>query len=166
MAWAGLRIPGKARRRVSAEDLAQEVWLRAVRIYEQSFDPSRSSPRAWLFAVAKNILLELQRVTMRDREHPAEGRTSRYQHLAEVPADVTSTTSRVSRDEGVRNFVARVEAMAEDDRKLLLYCGMEGLTLREAAERLGIEHEAAGKRWQRLRTVLLQWPACRNLMAL
>lgn len=150
---------------MTPEDVAQEVWLRAVRIYETAFDPARSSARAWLFAIAKNILLEVQRAASRSRERPADGSTTRLLALEQVPASITTITARVSRDEGVRQFLARVEGLLDDDRKLLLYCGMEDLTLREAAERLGIDHEVASKRWQRLRARIAQWRISRDLVA-
>ncbi len=165
VAWASIRIPEHLRSQVTPEDLAQEVWLRAVRIYATSFDPARSSARSWLFGLAKNILLEAQRAALRHRERPAEGRTSKLMALEQVPESITSFTARIGRDEGVRQFLVYVDGMSEDDRKLLLYCGMEDLPLREAAERLGVDLEVASKRWQRLRTRLAELRVSRDLLA-
>lgn len=166
VAWAAIRIPDQARRHVAPEDVAQEVWLRATRIYSTSFDPRRSSPRAWMFAVAKNVLLEVQRAAARLRpEQGADGRTTRCLSLAEVPASITSLTTRLARDDAVHQFLERVGALADEDRRLLVHCGMEELPLREAAERLGITSEAATKRWQRLRAHVAEWRVSANLLA-
>jgi RNA polymerase sigma factor (sigma-70 family) len=166
IAWASLRIPQQIRTLVSPEDLAQEVWLRAARIYSTSFDPVSSSPRAWLFAVAKNVLLEAKRSALRLRERSADGSTSRLLALEEVPASISSFTKRLAREDSIQKFLARVAEMSEDERSLLLYCAMEGLSLREAAERLGIDLEAATKRWQRLRARIAEWPSSREFLAL
>jgi RNA polymerase sigma factor (sigma-70 family) len=164
IAWAALRIPPELRATVSAEDVAQEVWLRAIRIHATSFDASRTSPRGWLFAVAKNVLLETMRAANHPRERGIDGRTSRWRALGEVPASITSITSRASRDEAVLDFVARIEQLDEADRMLAVHCGLEDMPIREAAQRLGIGHEAAGKRWQRLRQRMAEWPASRRLI--
>jgi DNA-directed RNA polymerase specialized sigma24 family protein len=42
---------------IDPQDVVQEVWLRAVKGYA-GFDPSVSSLRSWLLAIAKNVLLE------------------------------------------------------------------------------------------------------------
>lgn len=166
VAWAAIRLPVEARNHVAAEDVAQEVWLRAVRIYATSFDPARSSVRAWLFAVAKNVLLEIRRTVSRfAREHGADGRTSRCLALAEVPATITSLTTRLARDDAVRQVVERMGSLANDDRLLLVHCGMEGLPLRDAATQLGISADAASKRWQRLRADVAEWRVSANLLA-
>ncbi|MGE3173783.1 MAG: RNA polymerase sigma factor [Planctomycetota bacterium] len=165
VAWATIRIPAEWRAHVGPEDLAQEVWLRAVRIYPTSFDPERSSPRAWLFAVAKRVLLEVGRSAAQIRERGADGSTTRLMSLAEVPASITSITTRVGRDDAFQRFLAETARLAEDDRQLMLYCGMEDLPLREAAERLGIAQEACGKRWQRLRARIAQWPVASSMIA-
>jgi DNA-directed RNA polymerase specialized sigma24 family protein len=39
---------------------------------------------------------------------------------------------------------------------LIVYCGLEGLSVTEVAQRLGLSREAAFKRWQRLRDELGQ----------
>ena len=73
---------------------------------------------------------------------------------------------RVSRDEELARFREAVAALPEDERKLVLHCGLEGLPLREVGERLGISEEAAGKRWQRLRARLRTSELPAHLLAL
>ena len=164
-AWAQLRIRPGFRRAVSPEDLVQEVWLRAAQVLH-AFNPAKSSFRAWIFAVAKNVLLEVQRKLHRTwKDQTPEGDTGRALALDQVPESITSLTRRVARDEAVRRFVERAEALDEDDRRVLVHCGLEELTIAEAAGRLGLSPDATAKRWQRLRERIREWRAPRDLVA-
>jgi RNA polymerase sigma factor (sigma-70 family) len=164
-AWAKLRIRPEYRRAVSPEDLVQEVWLRAAQIFA-SFDAAKLSFRPWIFTVAKNVLFEVQRKAWKHtRETTPEGSTSRHLALGEVPADITSLTQRVQRDEGVRIFLDRVAKLDDEDRKTLIHCGLEELSLREAGERMDISREAVAKRWQRLRERIREWRIPDGLVA-
>ena len=112
------------------------------------------------------MLFEVQRKAWRHtRESTPEGSTSRLRALDDVPADVTSLTQRVQRDEGVRMFLDRVAQLDDDDRKTLIHCGLEELSLREAAERLDITRDAVAKRWQRLRDRIREWRIPEGLVA-
>jgi DNA-directed RNA polymerase specialized sigma24 family protein len=51
-------------------------------------------------------------------------------------------------------FLERINAFAREERELVLYCGLEGSSCREAATRMGLSEEATLKRWQRLRAEL------------
>lgn len=165
LAWANLRMSAPLRRAVSAEDLAQEVWLRAFEVFG-SFDPARTTFRAWLFAVGKRVLLEVQRRSLRlGRELAADGSSTRVLALQGVPDDVSSLTRRISRDERVRDFVQRIDELDEQDRMTAIHCGLEELTLGEAAQRLGESHEATGKRWQRLRHRMQGWAGALDLVS-
>ncbi len=60
----------------------------------------------------------------------------------------------MARDESLELFSEQVRAMEEDDRKLVVHCGLEGLPYKEVAERLALSADAVAKRWQRLRAKL------------
>lgn len=164
-AWARLRIRPEYRRALSAEDLVQEVWLRAAQTF-RSFDPSKGDFRPWIFTVAKNVLFETQRRAFRHtREQSPEGDTARLAALHQIPDDVTSLTQRVQKDESVRLFLDRVGELDEDDKRTLIHCGLEDLSLREAAERLDVTRDALAKRWQRLRERMRAWRMPEGLIA-
>jgi RNA polymerase sigma factor (sigma-70 family) len=165
-AWAQLRLPHSLRRVVSVDDVVQEVWLRVVRIYATSYEPQRSSPRAWVFAVAKLVLLEVERTAgEQQRREPAPGGSSWQRSVGELPEQITSLTKRVASDERIAHFVARMQELDEDDRRLLLFCGLEAMPQVEAAQRLGLSAAAAAKRWQRLRARVQTWGAAQELLA-
>jgi RNA polymerase sigma-70 factor (ECF subfamily) len=155
-AWASLRLRPEDRPGLLPEDLTQDVWLRAVEAY-RSFDPARTTFRAWLFAVAKNVLLEARKRVRRAVAAP--GGTGGLAALHQVPAEITSVTRRVARDEEVQRFVARVHELDEVDRQTVLHCGLEQMNLAEAAARLGESYDATAKRWQRLRERIRGWGA-------
>lgn len=147
-AWARLRI-GPAVGRLDPEDVVQEVWCRAVLRFRE-FDPERAPFRNWVFGVANVVLLESFRRLRAAASDPGE--TSRF--LDKVPDTATSISRRVARDEVYRSMVERLAQLEEDDRALVIYCGLEGLSYEEAAPLLRISAHAIAKRWQRLRARL------------
>ena len=59
----------RLRRRADAEDLTQATFERALRAWGR-FDPEQSSPRTWLLAIARNLLIDHYRADRSDREEP------------------------------------------------------------------------------------------------
>ncbi len=149
--WANLRLRPEQKAVLDPTDLVQEVWLRAWRKID-TFDADRIPFRFWVFRIAKNVALEASRQARkpdRGRQTPSDA-----DPLDVVADSITGVSARVARDESLGRFQEAVSALPEDERKLVLHCGLEGLPLREVGERLGISEEAAGKRWQRLRQKL------------
>ncbi len=149
-AWAVLRSPPG----VDPGDLLGEVWLNAVRSLHR-YDASRASFRAWLFGIAKKVLLhELRDLYRRDAVAGQAGSRASFERpdLEGVPESVTSLSRRIADDESMLRFLERVAALGREDRELLVYCGLEGYSCDEAATRLGLTRDATLKRWQRLRS--------------
>lgn len=158
-AWACMRLSPAERVHVAPEDLTQEVWLRAARVFA-SFDVTRTTFRAWLFAVGKKVLLEVRRRLRRFRsEHAAQGSTTRIHALDQVPLSISTITQRLSRNEDVQRFLARVEELEPIERKTVLHCGLEGMPMAVAATQLGEAASTTAKRWQRLRARMATWAA-------
>lgn len=163
-AWAHLRISGALRRGLDPEELMQEVWLRALR-NARSFGETGSSFRGWILGIARNVLLEALR-----RLHPAanpsadDSFTGKLFALDQCPDSITTITTRLSRDEGLRRFLDYVEGMEQEDRRILVHCGLEELTCAETATRLGLTLDATTKRWQRLRERLRDSGVGRQLL--
>ncbi|MCP3915070.1 MAG: sigma-70 family RNA polymerase sigma factor [bacterium] len=149
-AWASLRIMPVMRSRLDPQDAVQEIWMRALAIFER-FDPERSSFRAWLFRVAKNVMLEAFRHLRGGGGESAMGPTTKMFALERAPESITSFTTQLARDESIARFMEHVEELEPTDREILIHCGLEGLSGAEAAERLNLTREMVFKRWQRLR---------------
>jgi RNA polymerase sigma factor (sigma-70 family) len=132
---------------VDAEDVLQEVWLRAIPRFE-CYDAQRSSFQTWLIGIAKNVLLESLRGASAARY--ARAGSEQVSNLGAVPDSVTTLTRAVARNEDVQRMLTVVETLDPDERLLLLGHGVEGLTLAQIGLQLGVSAETAGKRWQRL----------------
>jgi RNA polymerase sigma-70 factor (ECF subfamily) len=154
--WCSLRVPLALRPRFDPEDLMQEIWLRAVRGLPR-FDRSVAAFRTWLFGIAANTLAEsLRNSALRLRERRLAPDTG----FDDLPADVTSVIQQVARREAVQRLVAACDALAAEDRQLLLLRGIEGLPHADVARHLGIQEPAAEMRWRRLVQRLRgQWSA-------
>lgn len=59
----------RVRSREEAEDLTQLTFERALRAWDR-FDPGRASPRTWLLAIARNLLIDHYRSDRSAREEP------------------------------------------------------------------------------------------------
>ena len=164
-AWAALRLRATLRGVFTAEDVVQEVWVRAARRLQDLDESTVIDVRGWLFGVARNVLLEIYREQRERRELPAGARTTLCRGIAECPDAVTSVASRLARHEGVTRLLELARtAGSEDDERLLVLCGLEGMTCSEAAIRLGLSEDAVTKRWQRLRARLRESEAVRALL--
>jgi len=154
VAWARLRASGKGPSASDVEDLLQEIWLRAFEEFP-AYDEARSSFRAWIFGIAKNVLYEAWRRGDRRAESTPSAAASA---LGAWPDVATTIRTRLARDEAVEALLARAQDFDPLDRKLLLHCGFEGMSCAAAARQLGLQAAAAGKRWQRLRSRLAERP--------
>lgn len=162
--WADLRIRREFRQHVSPEDVVQEVWCRAWKIFEK-FDPDNGSFRYWIFRVAKNVLYEALRILKDPGSSPGGGGTTRILMLDNIPDDATRITMRVARNESLTKCADWIRSLSEEDRKLVIHCGLEGLTYIETGERLAMGKEAVAKRWQRLREKLREQPIPQKLFS-
>ncbi|MFT4538389.1 MAG: RNA polymerase sigma-70 factor (ECF subfamily) [Planctomycetota bacterium] len=149
--WADLRIRPGQRSLIEPQDLVQEVWFRALRALED-FDPERIPFRLWIFRVAKNVLLEAFR--KQRGSSVGIGPTTKMRAIHSLPDSVTAVSKRLMRDESLSIFAEEVRGLPEEEQKLVLHCGLEGLPYKEVAERLRITSDAVAKRWQRLRSKL------------
>jgi RNA polymerase sigma-70 factor (ECF subfamily) len=119
-----LRLTGHDRAR--AEDVAQETLLRAWRRISV-LDDSHGSVRAWLFTVARNIVIDEWR-TPRSRSELA---------VADVPEGPTPDDHT---DQLLLSWVVAeaLTKLSSEHRAVLLECYYRGLPVAEAARRLGI----------------------------
>jgi RNA polymerase sigma-70 factor (ECF subfamily) len=122
-----LRLTGQDQAR--AEDVAQETLVRAWRHFS-SLDDARGSVRAWLFTVARNIVID-------------EWRTKRSQSevsVAEVPDSAGSGAAGDQTDQLLLSWVVAeaITKLSPDHRSVLLECYYRGYPVADAAHRLGI----------------------------
>jgi RNA polymerase sigma-70 factor (ECF subfamily) len=119
-----------------ADDLLQEVFLKAL-LQGKGFCQI-DNPRAWLFHVARNLLVDRLRLTMEHVPLP-DDLTAEPKHAFE-PVDVLS------------HCLPRVlTELSPEDREAITLCDLQGVTQPAHAEKLGLSLPAAKSRVQRAR---------------
>jgi len=126
-----------------AEEVAQETFLRALR------QETIVNERAWLFAVATNLVRDEARKDARRRRHLAL--------LAEQERDSAAEPETTTLERAQEAAMARkaVDALAERDR-LALLMREEGLDYNEIAEALGLSPGSVGTTLSRARRRLVE----------
>ena len=119
-----LRLTGQDRTR--AEDVLQQTLLRAWRHIDELED-FPGSVRAWLFTVARNILLDAWRTT----------RSRHEVTVAEVPEPGAAVDLT---DQQLLSWVVAdaLTQLSPEHRAVLLECYYRGHPVREAARNLGV----------------------------
>lgn len=151
--WTRLRVPTAMRGRIEPEDVVQEVWLRALAAFDR-YD--QSTPfRGWVYRIVHNVMREAFRAASRHaRETSGQNASSSVFDLGGLPDEATSLSERVSRNDALAAFLAKVESLPETDRELVVLRGLEGLPHDTVAEVLELNPAATRKRWSRLKEQL------------
>lgn len=162
-AWAALRVRPAMRTAIDPQDVVQEVWCRAWKAFD-TFDPATTSFRLWVFRIAKNVMLEAFRKAQRSSGQVA-GPTTRMFQLQNVPDSATNVSRRMARHDGLRVLLNWVGELDEDQRKLFVHCGLEGLTYAEVGARMQLNKDTVAKRWQGLRERVAQFAVPGDFLA-
>ena len=126
------RLPDKA----EADDLLQDVFLKALR-HGHAFC-ELDDPRAWLFHVARNRLIDRLRLS---REH------------VPLPEDLRATAEPpLEAVDALSHCLPRVlSELSAEDREAIQLCDLNGMTQAQYAERISLSLPAAKSRVQRAR---------------
>lgn len=131
-----------------AEEVAQETFVRALR-----HAPAVTNERAWLFAVATNLVRDEARRDARRRRHLELLRGEAEDARVESPALVYENAQERAREAALARRA--VDALAERDRVALLM-REEGLDYHEIAEALGLSVGSVGTTLARARRRLVE----------
>lgn len=162
-AWARLHVRAPLRARLDPDDVLQEVSCRAFANFA-AWDRAKGPFRAFVFGIAKNVL---RKALERLAREPAGARVA--PHTSGVGPEVldtaTTLTRAIARDDSLLRLVEQIERLPEDERRLLLHRGLEGLGHEEVARLFGTSTETVKKRWQRLCERLRQEPRFQEIVA-
>lgn len=135
-------------RRDTAEDLAQETWVKLARNASRLRDDTNL--RAYLFTVARNAFVSHRRWAMLDLSRLV---TFGVELLAEARVDPGPEVD-LERAERRHQVEAALLALPVASREILLLVGVDGLGQDAIATMLGITPEALRQRLHRARTQL------------
>ncbi|MER6123265.1 sigma-70 family RNA polymerase sigma factor [Streptomyces sp. NPDC001795] len=113
-----------------AEDVVQETLLRAWQ-HPAAFDPARGPARAWLFTVARHLVIDARRAR---RARPAEADSEAIERVAE------QTPGEDQIEQALQSWAVAdaIRTLSPDHRAVLLETYYRGRTMAEAADVLGI----------------------------
>ncbi len=111
------------------ENLLQDIWT-TVWTKARLYDPARASARTWIFAVARNALIELK------RQQTRELRAFEAYH-AEQSCDPGHIDAQAALADGERT-AGLLESLAPEQARILLMSYVEGKSHREIARELGL----------------------------
>lgn len=118
-----------------ADDLLQDVFVKAMR--QGQVFCRLDSPRAWIFHVARNALIDNQRT-----HHPAEP----------LPDDIAATQDDLAPIDALTTCIDRVlPQLEEPDRDILDHCDLRGLRQQDYADANGLTLAATKSRLLRAR---------------
>lgn len=129
-------LAGRTSDRAEADDLLQDVFLKALR-HGHAFC-ELDDPRAWLFHVARNRLIDRLRLSREHAPLPEDLRATEEPPLAAVDA-LSQCLPRV------------LSELSAEDREAITLCDLNGITQAQYAERIGLTLPAAKSRVQRAR---------------
>ncbi|WP_292936657.1 sigma-70 family RNA polymerase sigma factor [Noviherbaspirillum sp.] len=126
---------------VLADDLVQEVFLKAI---AQGKDFCRlDNPRAWLFQVARNALIDSHRLA---------------RPTVPLPDDLIQEEGGLAPVDALAECLPRVlAALPEEDRDILRKCDLDGIKQQAYADAHGLSLAATKSRLLRARQRMRAW---------
>lgn len=119
-----------------ADDLLQEIFVKAVHLGHDFC--ALDNPRAWLFHVARNLLIDRSRLKKEQVPLPDD-----------LAAEAESATEAI---DALTHCLPRVlTELSAEDREAIVLCDLQGMAHKEFAERTGLSLPAAKSRVQRAR---------------
>lgn len=123
----------RLRSRADAEDLAQEVYLRLLRVPDKELI---RTPEAYVYRVAHNVVYEFQ---LRERQSPVEFDSERVLDLTEQLTDAADIPEAILQRQSQRHELSRImQELPSMQRAVLLLAIRHDLPHAEIGRRLGI----------------------------
>ena len=135
-AWLYRFVRNRVGCRETAEDIVQEVWLRAFRVYDSYVEDGRI--RHWLSRIARNLICNVvtrsPQMSWLSLDDPAEDDDPLYTYLS----DGMSPEEDVLRQELIGEVLAAVAKLPEAQRQVVTFRYLNGLSVEETAAVMGI----------------------------
>jgi len=137
------KLSDRARAFAEVDDIVQETLLRAFRDFHRFSYQAPGSFLRWLSAIADHVIVDRVRYQGRERRAGEEiPFRSESNPAGPNPIDTKTPSRLLAQQEAVERLLARLEALPEDYRKVILMAKIEGLSTAEIAGQLGKSREA------------------------
>jgi len=117
------------------EDIVQEAFAKAFQVIRNLKWQGEKAFFNWLRSIAKNLILSASK---KNNRVP-------LRLTCDIPADATSPSKRLRREERFERFQKALNALSEDHRRVILLVRIEGLGIEEIASRMGRSPNAVKK---------------------
>jgi RNA polymerase sigma-70 factor (ECF subfamily) len=146
-----------------AEDVTQEVFLVLIR-EARRFDPARGTLSAYLYGMARNMVLDhMKRGRMDVPLEEFEGKSGRSSSAKLVV--MGDRLGDLTRGEAVESLRKAVLALPEHYREVVVLCDLHEMNYEHAAESLGCAVGTVRSRLHRAREILLKRMTTRKEVA-
>ncbi|CAG9621743.1 RNA polymerase sigma factor [Sutcliffiella rhizosphaerae] len=129
------------------EDLIQEVFIKALKGF--STFKGNSSPKTWLYSIARNVAIDALRKKKRER----------WFFLLETDkarSEVASPESIYFLTEDQKEFMCAIRSLKQSYQEVLVMRGIKELSVQETAEILGWSEKKVGSTLYRAKLALHQ----------
>ena len=123
-------IMGKVNNEVVAQDLTSDVFVKVCSKLD-TFDGNKASVSTWIYRIAQNTVIDYYRTRKVYAEVPEE-----IPYEGEIDDDLLN-------DEMLTELAEALKQLPERDRDLIILHYYRGMTLKEAAERIGMSYSNA-----------------------
>lgn len=123
-------IYGKINNFTLAEDLTSEVFLKVYSKLD-TFDETKASISTWIYRIAQNTVIDYFRTR------------KVYSEVPEEIAQESEIDDEILNNETLDALADALTELPERDRDLIILHYYHGLTLKEAAERIGMSYSNA-----------------------
>ena len=130
-----------------AEEVTQEVFLILIREIER-YDPARGSVAAWLFGVARNLVL---RSLKRDRTYVAMD-----EETSDIAAETENPFGELSRTQTIEAVRQAVLSLPPVYREPVVLCDLEEMSYADAAQAMSVPIGTVRSRLNRGRALLVE----------
>ncbi len=134
--FVGSRIRPQLKKQLSVEELVNETFARAFESLGRFEGTTEDGFLGWLAGIAKHVVLkEVDRL-----------QRGKAMQLDREPSDVGPSPSKVlRRDERFDRLQKAINSMCPDYREVILLCRIDGLPIKDAAERMNRSPDAVKK---------------------
>ena len=127
----------------SAEDVAQEAFLKAYRSVDEMRDPARL--KTWLYSIARFTAIDW----LRRRKH------ERYLGLAESEAkELPERPAAESKEDRTVRVMDVIRGLKEEHREIMILRYVRGLSYAQIARETGSTTSAVGEKLSRIRDMV------------